>query len=172
MALGAAVFLPATFLTKAEPMDHLVHFYLQTRPLGWWGPVRAEAIRRGLLVEEKRTAASAPRPLVRRTWTAEEADGWSREDWIAIVLSPVIMGLGMVGAANLFLGRSAGAWQLALGTVLAVVMFWVIDPKLRAVSSDYEARQAQDLERLEQRMRWQAEGGPTGAPLPSPEEAL
>jgi Na+/proline symporter len=170
MTLGAVVFLPATFLTKPEPMDHLVHFYLQTRPLGWWGPVRAEAIRRGLLVEEKPATPSAPRPLVRRTWTAEEADAWSREDWIAIVLSPLIMALGMVGAANLFLGRGAGVWQLLVAVALGAVMFWVIDPKLRAVSADYEARQARDLERLEQRMRWQAEGGPTGVPDASPGE--
>jgi hypothetical protein len=170
MTLGAVVFLPATFLTKPEPMDHLVHFYLQTRPLGWWGPVRAEAIRRGLLVEEKPATPSAPRPLVRRTWTAEEADAWSREDWIAIVLSPLIMALGMVGAANLFLGRGSGVWQLLVAVALGAVMFWVIDPKLRAVSADYEARQARDLERLEQRMRWQAEGGPTGVPDASPGE--
>jgi hypothetical protein len=108
---------------------------------------------------------------VRRSWTPEEADAWSREDWIAIVLSPVIMALGMVGAANLFLGRVSGAVELLVGTVLAVVMFWVIDPKLRAVSADYEARQARYLERLEQRMRWQVEGEAPGAPLPSPEEA-
>jgi len=173
MALGAVVFLPATLLTKPEPMDHLVHFYLQTRPLGWWGPVRAEAVRRGLLVEEEKATTSAPRPFIRRTWTPEEADAWSREDWIAIVLSPVIMGLGMVGAANLFLGRASGAWQLVLGTVLGLVMFWVIDPKLRAVSVDYEAQQATYLERLEKRMRWQSGDGGSRGPSPAvaPEEA-
>jgi hypothetical protein len=154
-------------------MDHLVHFYLQTRPLGWWGPVREEAVRRGLLLEEERTTPSAPRPFIRRTWTPEEADAWSREDWIAIVLSPVIMGLGMVGAANLFLGRASGAWQLVLGTALGLVMFWVIDPKLRAVSVDYEAQQAKYLERLEKRMRWQSGDGGSRDPSPAvaPEEA-
>jgi Na+/proline symporter len=162
MALGALVFFPATLLTRPEPMDHLVHFYLQTRPLGWWGPVRAEARRRGLLAEEPAPASSAPRPLIRRTWTPEEADAWSREDWIAIVLSPVIMGLGMIGAANACLGRVSGVWQLALATGLGLVMFWVIDPKLKAVSVEYELQQARYLERLERQMRWNEPGGAGG----------
>ncbi len=49
MALGAAVFIPVTFLTRPEKMDRLVKFYVMSRPIGWWGPVKKEAIRRGLL---------------------------------------------------------------------------------------------------------------------------
>jgi hypothetical protein len=116
--------------------------------------VREEARRRGLLKEESAAAGSRPRPLIRRTWTAEEADAWSREDWIAIVLSPLIMALGMVGTANLFLGRGAWMWQLPLAVGAGLFMFWVIDPKLRAVSVEYEAQQARYVERLERQMRW------------------
>ena len=155
MALGAAVFIPATFLTRPEPMEHLVHFYLQTRPLGWWGPVRAEAIRMGLLEETKKEPPGT-RPFIRRSWTPEEADAWSREDWIAIVLSPMAMALGMVGTANVFLGRFSGAWQLGLAVVFTLVIFWGIDPKLRAVSVEYEQQQARYLARLERQMRWHA----------------
>ena len=50
MVLGALVYLPVTFLTKPESMDHLVHYYVMSRPIGFWGPVRREAERRGLLV--------------------------------------------------------------------------------------------------------------------------
>ncbi len=49
LGLGILVFLPVTLLTKAENMDHLVKFYVMARPIGWWGPVRREAARRGLL---------------------------------------------------------------------------------------------------------------------------
>ena len=49
MLLGAMVFIPVTFLTKPENMDRLVKFYVMSRPVGWWGPVRREAIRRGLI---------------------------------------------------------------------------------------------------------------------------
>jgi len=51
MALGIAVFLPATLMTEPEPMDHLVDDYVMTRPLGWWAPVHREAVRRGRIAE-------------------------------------------------------------------------------------------------------------------------
>ncbi len=51
MILGALIFLPVTLLTKPENMDHLVKYYVMSRPIGWWGPVRKEAERRGLLQE-------------------------------------------------------------------------------------------------------------------------
>jgi SSS family solute:Na+ symporter len=49
MVLNALIFLPVTFITKPENMDHLVKYYVMSRPIGWWGPVCAEARRRGLL---------------------------------------------------------------------------------------------------------------------------
>jgi Na+/proline symporter len=49
LVLGALLFLPLTLLTPPEDMDHLVRFYLMTRPIGFWGPVKKEALRRGLL---------------------------------------------------------------------------------------------------------------------------
>ncbi len=38
-----------SFLTKPAPMDVLVAFYTKVRPFGFWGPVRREAVRRGLV---------------------------------------------------------------------------------------------------------------------------
>ncbi len=49
MLLGALVFIPVTLMTKAEDMDHLVKFYVMSRPIGWWGPVKREAQKRGLI---------------------------------------------------------------------------------------------------------------------------
>jgi hypothetical protein len=51
LGLGALVFVPATLLTKAEDINHLVKFYVMTRPIGWWKPVKAEALRQGLIRE-------------------------------------------------------------------------------------------------------------------------
>jgi Na+/proline symporter len=51
MLLGALVYIPVTLLTKPEEMKHLVRFYVMSRPIGWWGPVRREAERMGLLKE-------------------------------------------------------------------------------------------------------------------------
>jgi SSS family solute:Na+ symporter len=155
MGLGAVVFVPATLLTKPEPIEHLVAYFVMTRPLGWWGPVRREAVRRGLLEEEAKPVAGERRPLIRRTWTPEQADAWSREDWIAIVLSPLVFGVGMIGLAKLLLLQPSGFTLTAAAVVIGLVVYWVIDPKLRAVSTDYEAKQAQYLERLERRLHWE-----------------
>ncbi len=49
VSLGIA--LLAAFLTKPADMDVLVRFYARVRPFGCWGPVRREAVRRGLVPE-------------------------------------------------------------------------------------------------------------------------
>ena len=49
MILGALIYIPITFITKPENMDRLVKYYVMSRPLGWWKPVREEAIKRGLI---------------------------------------------------------------------------------------------------------------------------
>ncbi len=53
IVLNALIYLPVTFLTKPENMDHLVSYYVMSRPIGFWGPVKREARRRGLLQEEE-----------------------------------------------------------------------------------------------------------------------
>lgn len=53
IVLNALIYLPVTFLTKPGNMDHLVSYYVMSRPIGFWGPVRDEAMRRGLLQEEE-----------------------------------------------------------------------------------------------------------------------
>jgi len=53
LALDMGMCLLATvvisFLTKPAPLDVLVAFYTKVRPFGFWGPVRREAVRRGLV---------------------------------------------------------------------------------------------------------------------------
>ncbi len=152
MALGAVVFLPATLLTKAEPMDHLVDYYVMTRPLGWWGPVHREAVRRGRIAQAPpRAAGAARRPLIRRRWTAAEAQEWTREDWIAIVLSPLVFAGVMFGLTGVLLMQTTGFWILAAALAGWAILYYAIDPKLRAVSSEYEAQQAGYIADVERR---------------------
>jgi len=49
MILVGLIYLPVTLMTKPDDMDRLVKIYVQTRPIGFWGPVKREAERRGLL---------------------------------------------------------------------------------------------------------------------------
>ena len=56
LVLGAAVYLPVTYLTPPDDMKRLVKYYVMSRPLGWWGPVHREAERLGLLKDEKPAA--------------------------------------------------------------------------------------------------------------------
>jgi len=93
--------------------------------------------------------------LIKRKWTAHEADEWTKEDWIAIVISPfsyilICMGLAM----SLFL-LPLGFILLGIGIVITVIMFYVIDPKLKAVSSGYEKKQHEYLQELERIQRWE-----------------
>jgi len=160
MGLGALVFLPATLFTRPESMDRLVDYYVMTRPLGWWRPVHAEAVRRGLIEEREPLPGTGRRPLIKRDWSAEEAQDWSREDWIAIILSPMVYGLILFGLVNLLLLRGHGFTMLLLAAAGCAVIYWVIDPKLRAVSTEYEQRQSQYVARLERRMQWDAAPSP------------
>ncbi len=93
-------------------------------------------------------------PFIRRNWTAIEADEWTKEDWITIILSPLIYFLLTIGVAlSLFLFWY-GYLILAVGIVLTAVMHWIIDPKLKAISSEYEKKQQDYLHDLEASVRW------------------
>ncbi len=92
--------------------------------------------------------------FIRRNWTATEADEWTKEDWITIILSPLIYVLLTIGAALSLLLFWYGYLILALGIVLTAVMHWVIDPKLKAISEEYEKKQQAYLNELEASVRW------------------
>jgi hypothetical protein len=155
MVLGAAVFLPATLLTRPEPMDRLVSYYAMTRPMGWWKPVHREALKRGLIrLAAARPAGAGSRPFIRRRWTAEEAQTWSREDWIAIVLSPFVFAGILFGVTGMLLMRAAGFWTALAAAAGGAIMYYAVDPKLRAVSTEYGTRQAGYLNEVERRSDW------------------
>jgi hypothetical protein len=60
------------------------------------------------------------------------------------------MGLAM----SLFL-LPAGFIMLGVGILITVIMFYAIDPKLKAVSSAYEKKQREYLRDLEKIQRWE-----------------
>ena len=49
MGLGRVTTVVAALLTKPADMEVLVKFYAKVRPFGFWGPVRRECVKRGLV---------------------------------------------------------------------------------------------------------------------------
>ncbi len=92
---------------------------------------------------------------IKREWTAREADQWTKEDYLVFIISPLIYVLLALGTMlSLFL-LWYGWVALAAGLVLLLVMIWIIDPKLKAISEDYEQKQKHYLEDLEKIERWE-----------------
>jgi uncharacterized membrane protein len=106
-------------------------------------------------VSRKETAMA----FLRRNWTAADADEWTKEDWLTIVISPLAYMFLMVGMGLSLLLMPVGYITLAIGVVLTIVMHWIIDPKLKVISGEYEKRQRDYLEELEKKARWEADDG-------------
>lgn len=92
---------------------------------------------------------------IRKEWRAREADQWSKEDYITFVLSPALYFLLAIGMAFSLLLLWYGWVILGAGVVMFIVMIKIIDPKLKAISEDYEAKQKKYLDDLERIARWE-----------------
>jgi len=97
--------------------------------------------------------------LIKRQWTAVEAEHWTKEDWITILISSISYILLTVGTGLSFLLLPIGFITLAIGIVLTIIMHWIIDPKLKVISSEYEKKQHNYLEDLEKNVRWEGDNG-------------
>ena len=92
---------------------------------------------------------------VRRKWTPSEADEWTKEDLIAVILSPLTYILIPLGLALSLFGLWYGFVTLGVGIIITLIMFWVINPKLSTISTEYEKKQKAYLENLERIIRWE-----------------
>ena len=93
--------------------------------------------------------------FIRREWTPREADEWTKEDTITVIVSPLIYMMILVGGAMSALMMPAGFAILALGIALLVFMARIINPKLSAISKGYEEKQKEYIEELERKIRWE-----------------
>jgi antibiotic biosynthesis monooxygenase (ABM) superfamily enzyme len=92
--------------------------------------------------------------VVRRKWTPGDADEWTKEDLIASILSPLAYIAITIGVALSLLMLPIGYIILLVGIVLTLLMYFVIDPKLHTISSEYEKKQKEYLEELEKIQKW------------------
>jgi c-di-AMP phosphodiesterase-like protein len=92
---------------------------------------------------------------IKTQWTPAQADRWTKEDYLTFILSPLIYFLLALGVALSLLLLWYGWVLLAVSVVLLIIMIKIIDPKLKAISEDYEAKQKKYLEDLEKIARWE-----------------
>jgi len=97
--------------------------------------------------------------FIRRDWDPVHADEWTKEDWIAIVLSPLAYIFLSIGTGLSILLLPIGFITFSIGIVLTILMHYVIDPKLKMISSEYEKRQREYLEERERKVRWEKKNG-------------
>jgi ABC-type multidrug transport system permease subunit len=93
--------------------------------------------------------------LFRREWAPREAEEWTVHDTFAVIVSPLVYILITIGCMMSFLMIWVGFVLLAVGIVLLVVLIRVIDPKLSAVSEEYEKKQKHYIEELERKVKWE-----------------
>ena len=93
--------------------------------------------------------------IIKKDWSSEEADAWTKEDFYAVVLSVISFLLVFIGTCYAFLLESIGFLLLAIGALLIYFTFRIINPKLNAISADYEKKQKKYLENLDKIIKWE-----------------
>lgn len=93
--------------------------------------------------------------FIKRKWTAEEADEWTKEDIIASVLAIINYIALTIGLVLSLLLIPIGFVILGIGIIATILMIYVIDPKLEAVSVEYEAKQKAYIDEIEKQQRWE-----------------
>lgn len=91
----------------------------------------------------------------RRQWTAQDAEEWTKEDYWTLLFSALSYVFLSIGVGLCFLLPVWGIPCTLLGILCAGIMYWIIDPKLRAISEEYEKKQKEYLEHLEKIMKWE-----------------
>ena len=96
-------------------------------------------------------------PIIQRLWTPESADEMHKEDWFAIIICVIANIALLVGTGISALVIPVGFFILIIGILAAIIMYWIIDPKLRAISSEYEKQEKDYLLKLEEIQKWEAD---------------
>jgi hypothetical protein len=97
--------------------------------------------------------------LFKKDWTAAEADEWTYHDfWASLlgVLAYILIAVGIIGA---FMLQVWGFVAVFAALILSLVMFFIIDPKLKAMSEAFDKKQGGYLEKMEKTNRWEKSDG-------------
>ena len=93
--------------------------------------------------------------IIKRKWTPAEAEEWRKEELFACIFSSLAYMAILVGSAMSFLLMPVGFIILGAGVVCTVLMYYIIDPKLKVISEEFEKKQKEYIEDLEKITRWE-----------------
>ncbi|HLE46873.1 MAG TPA: hypothetical protein VI818_01145 [Candidatus Thermoplasmatota archaeon] len=93
--------------------------------------------------------------LFEERWTPESADRWTRHDVIAAIISPLIFVATAAGSAWAILGDLRGWFLLAAALGGSLLLWAIIDRKLRAQSVAFAERENAHKETIEDRQTWE-----------------
>lgn len=94
------------------------------------------------------------RRLLDEEWTPESADRWTVHDLVAAVLSAVSFVAAAAGSAYAVFGDARGWWILGVALGASLLLWAVIDRKLRAQSVAFRRREEAHKDVVEDRQRW------------------
>ena len=93
--------------------------------------------------------------LFKKDWTPVQADEWTIHDLVASILSAASYILIAVGVGGALLLQGWGFIALVIGIVCVVLMYLVIDPKLKAMSEAFAKRQQEFIDQVDKTTRWE-----------------
>lgn len=93
--------------------------------------------------------------LLGQAWTPEAADRWTVHDFLASALSAVAFVAFALGATWAAVGQTRGWLWMAVALGASLLMFAVIDAKLKAQSVAFEAHEASVKRDVDERNRWE-----------------
>ena len=93
--------------------------------------------------------------IIKRKWTPEEAEEWTKEEFFACIFSSLSYIFLLTGVALSMFLKLIGFILLAAGIICMLIMIYIIDPKLKIISEEYEKNQKNYLKSLEEIQRWE-----------------
>ena len=94
-------------------------------------------------------------PIIKRKWTPAEAEEWRKEELFACIFSSLAYMAILIGSAMSFLLMPVGFIMLGVGIVCTILMVYIIDPKLKVISEEFEKKQKEYINDLEKITRWE-----------------
>jgi hypothetical protein len=93
--------------------------------------------------------------LSRKNWSPERADEWTIHDLLASILAVLSYALTAIGIAGALLLLTWGFIALVGAVLCIILMYLVIDPKLRVMSTTFAKQQDEFLKHVNRTTRWE-----------------